>query len=190
MSSQLPPEEDRRKIFRKFLIPSSATSIKVLPLRLLDKDVKAEIDARVPENPEEDMYWTTPNAEKKDPHFRVFLSSQGAKTRRKSAKALGVKFEQFIATELYGSLISDNDSNAFSALINFRFWHEKMGKVCWDYLQERIQAKQLPINENAQQAFAELLHRGIRGEFEMSDPEISAFEKDLDWLENQYRDKS
>ncbi|MXW80396.1 MAG: hypothetical protein F4Z57_15705 [Gemmatimonadetes bacterium] len=190
MSSQLPPEEDRRKILRKFLIPSGATSIKVLPLHLLDKDVKAKIDASATRNEAEDMYWTTPSTEKEDSHYRVFLSPQGAKTRRRGAKALGVKFEQFVAGELYCSLICDNNTNAFFALCNFRFWYEKMGKVCWDYLQEKIRAKQFPVNEYAQQAFAELLHKFKSGELKMSDAEMSAFEKDLDWLGDQYRKES
>ena len=136
------------------------------------------------------MYWTTPSIEKEDSHYRVFLSPQGAKTRRRGAKALGVKFEQFVATELYSSLICDNNTNAFFALCNFRFWYEKMGKVCWDYLQEKVRAKQLPVNEYAQQAFAELLHKFKSGELKMSDAEISAFEEDLDWLEDQYREGS
>ena len=65
-----------------------------------------------------------------------------------------------------------------------------MGKVCWDYLQEKVRAKQLPVNEYAQQAFAELLHKFKSGELKMSDAEISAFEEDLDWLEDQYREGS
>ena len=190
MSSQFPPEEDRRKMLKKFLIPSGATSIKILPLNLLDKDIKAKIDASGPKNREDEMYWTTPSTEKKDLHYRVFLSSQGAKIRRKAAKTFGVKFEQFVSGELYCSLICDNNINAFTALCNFRFWHEKMGKVCWDYFQERIQAKELPINEYAQQAFVELIHKFKNGELEMSDAEKSEFEKDLDWLENQYRKDS
>ena len=65
-----------------------------------------------------------------------------------------------------------------------------MGKICWDYIQGKIQAKQFPINEYAQQAFAELIYKFKNGELGLSDTEAAEFEKDLDWLENQYREES